>query len=669
MNRVTMLIMGMAIFLASLPPARAVDDQTIRRLIKKAGNAKKHNKAPAILVFERTRTEVVDSGLAHVNIHTVTKILTRKGVARFATVRFDYDPMSSFVKLKKMRIFRKDGKVQDIPASAVYDLPQPQKWIYWGARMKVVDLPRLQVGDAVEFKFYRKGFIIAYLGQGAGAAGDEKYIPPMQGHFYDVVYFTDNLPIMEKRYTLIIPRNKPIRYQVYNGSLSSSLNYNKTHFTYTWWKKGLKALKKEPKMSAYSGWLMDYSDSIPKLVLATVPDWPTKSRWFYKLHEKRKIFMADKAIKKKVKALLKGKKSMADKVRALTHWVANNIRYSGVSMGKGEGYTIHPATMIFNDRSGVCKDKAGMLIAMLRVAGFTAYGALTQAGSRVEQVPADQFNHCVVALKKEDGSYWMLDPTWVPFSKELWSSAEQRQNYVIGSPQGEKLMATPYVPPKNNYIRITAKSKIDRKGNLKSTVMIKADGYADARLRWQFIDRLRQYWRRNAEKIVGNVSSGAVLRRFKLYNLRDQTRSFAIRLEYSVPRYAAADDKVLSFTMPLARHLLKHLKRLSDYLSIEKTKKRKYQTFLKCTWDVAFDETLDVPGGYKLLWKPKTVKMDGKVAAFESRVEMAGSKLRFAERLLVKNRNFGPELYPGFQKAVLAMKKLMRHRVLLKKED
>ena len=83
------------------------------------------------------------------------------------------------------------------------------------------------------------------------------------------------------------------------------------------------------------------------------------------------------------------------KAKALVHWVAQNIRYSGQTMGEGEGFTLHSGEMIFEQRSGVCKDIAGMLIAMMRGAGLDSYAAMTMAGSRIDEVPADQFNHCM----------------------------------------------------------------------------------------------------------------------------------------------------------------------------------------------------------------------------------------------------------------------------------
>ena len=59
-----------------------------------------------------------------------------------------------------------------------------------------------------------------------------------------------------------------------------------------------------------------------------------------------------------------------EKIAVLTHWVADNIRYAGITMGEGEGFTLHNTKMNYTDRCGVCKDIAGTLISFLRMAGF-----------------------------------------------------------------------------------------------------------------------------------------------------------------------------------------------------------------------------------------------------------------------------------------------------------
>ena len=145
------------------------------------------------------------------------------------------------------------------------------------------------------------------------------------------------------------------------------------------------------------------SDVAPKLLISTSPDWYAKSLWFYGVNEDYGSFESTPEIDKKVAEILADAKTEMDSISLLTHWAADEIRYSGISMGPGEGYTLHSGEMNFTDRCGVCKDKAGMLITMLRAAGFESYPAMTMAGSRIDYIPADQFNHSVTIVKLRNG--------------------------------------------------------------------------------------------------------------------------------------------------------------------------------------------------------------------------------------------------------------------------
>jgi len=107
---------------------------------------------------------------------------------------------------------------------------------------------------------------------------------------------------------------------------------------------------------------------------------------------------------------------------------------------------------------------------MMRAADMDSYAAMTMAGSRIEDLPADQFNHCVTALKKADGTGWeMYDPTWVPYSHDIWSKLEAEQHYLIGSPEGEYLDAIPYSPPAESRLGVTHDARLLDDGTLVST--------------------------------------------------------------------------------------------------------------------------------------------------------------------------------------------------------
>lgn len=200
-----------------------------------------------------------------------------------------------------------------------------------------------------------------------------------------------------------------------------------------------------------------------------------------------------------------------EKIAVLTHWVADNIRYSGISMGKGEGFTLHNTKMNYTDRCGVCKDIAGTLISFLRMAGFEAYPAMTMAGSRVESIPADHFNHCVAVVKLSNGTYMPLDPTWVPFCRELWSSAEQQQNYLPGVPEGSDLCITPVSAPENHYVRIKADNRLEADGTLRGTFTLTAEGQSDSNIRRIFTTGFQSEWKSTMERQLLAISPKARL--------------------------------------------------------------------------------------------------------------------------------------------------------------
>ncbi len=622
----------------------------------KAVTAEAYPGADAVVVNEDVHVDVEESGLSHVNKTQLVKVLTEAGAAQFATMRFDYDPASSYAEVKGVTVYRTGGAVEQVPPERVFDLPQPQEMIYWGPRMKVVSVPKLQPGDAVEIKTYSKGFVIAYLAGGdgaaaaAGAASDnDKYIPPMRGHYYDVVLFQGDLPMVKKTYTIVLPKDKPIQAEVFNGELASRTAFDDKTLTYTWWKDNVPAIKREPRM-------VEDSDAVTKLVLATVKDWPEKSRWFYHVNEDVNTFAFNDAIKAKADEITRGLKTDDEKRKALLAWVARQIRYSGISMGKGEGYTLHPGIMDFNDRAGVCKDIAGMLITMFRAAGFThTYPAMTMAGARVEDLPADQFNHCVVATEIAPNQYKLYDPTWCPFSSEVWSSAEKPQNYVIGSPRGEQLMETPPVPASENFVHLASDAVISDTGDLTGTMVITGGAYSETNLRWTVVNSPADMVRGTFEQWLSAISPRAELTSYQTTDPVNVNLPFKITLAYRVPCYAMVYGNTMLLTPPAARNILSN-RRLTDFIGAVAGKGRTYDIFLRAPREFTFEETTHLPKGFRLKEAPKAKSVEGPAADWSAALSARGDALVLKERLAVKEKIIPAAQYANLKDAVDAMK-------------
>ena len=418
--------------------------------------------------------------------------------------------------------------------------------------------------------------------------------------------------------------------------------------------------RREPNM-------VDLYDAAPKLMMSTTPDWKEKSRWFYGVNEDYGSFTAIPEAQKKVDELIRGKKTELEKVAVLTHWVADNIRYAGISMGKGEGFTLHNLKMNYTDRCGVCKDIAGTLIAFLRMAGFEAFPAMTMAGSRVETIPADHFNHCVAVVKLSDGTMMPLDPTWVPFCRELWSSAEQQQNYLPGTPEGTDLCITPISAPENHYVRIQANNVLDDKGTLKGSFTIEAEGQSDSNIRRIFTTGFQSEWKNALERQLLNVSPKARLEGVDYGRSPKDYQRAPIRMtfRYEIPDYALKSDQGVLIFKPFVLNNL--YTQVLSYLRIDTNlEERKYGFKDACSRLVELEETLRIPSGYQLLGGEKLEILDGPGAGFTGYLGQDGNRLQLKTSLRLKKRVYEASDWDSFRKAVNAAKKCGEYIVLKK---
>jgi len=160
----------------------SVAEDPIQDLIKRAGDAKTFPKDNLLVVFDSTISDVQESGLTYVRNHILYKILIATGAKNLNALTFGYDPQSAYVEIQKAAIYRRDGKIINLDLGGVMDYPAPARAIYWGAREIMIETGRLEPGDAVEVVMFKKGFTYALRQD-----DDDKYIPPMRGHFYDIV--------------------------------------------------------------------------------------------------------------------------------------------------------------------------------------------------------------------------------------------------------------------------------------------------------------------------------------------------------------------------------------------------------------------------------------------------------------------------------------------------
>lgn len=609
--------------------------------------------ADFVVVFDATDITVADDGMGSAVNTRVVKILKEGGAKSQCRQIWDFDPATNALTVERVRVHRADGRIDEVDVKTAVTQPAPQWGIFWGSMQTLVGIPALAVGDSIEMTHVKTGFNTAYLADASGAAktGGRSLKPPMPGHWYDKVIWDEGVPIVEKRYVVRISKDKPLQYEIVNGSLTTSVRFDGPTTIYTFSSKNTPPFKWEANM--VSG-----SDVRCKLVLATLGDWHEKARWFHQ--ENEKSFEVDDAIKDKVKEVIADAKDDEDKISLLNHWVAENVRYVGTCRGAHEGYTTHPVIETFHDRGGVCKDKAGLLVAMLREAGFDSHIVMTEAGSRVEQTPADQFNHAVTCIRNKDGSFRLLDPTWLPKSREMWSSAEQLQAVVYGTPEGEAgLQLSPYSPPIDNATDWLVKSTINKDGGLKTDFAVTTLGAPETALRRAMSGLRPQDRAGRLEETLRILSPNTLLGSFEVTDPVDFSQAAHIRMEATAASYTLGAGGRRFFKLPAMTGVLMDLliSDLRDSAGVE-VKDRKHPLRIRSTRRLACRESIDLPADWLPITVPDKVTLDSPAAMMKFDIRTEAGRIEYSCELDLKKHIVPVEEYEGYKKAIDALKKL-----------
>ena len=646
------------VFLAAVIAAISIPvcAQSWRPLEKRASGQAELSSSPAVVLLDSTGVRFKDSGSGSFDIHQVIKIQSKAGALAHRVLKYDYDPLTALAVFEDIKVYKADGSVRNVDLKTVCDYAAPARMIYWGARQIMAEIGALDPGDVIDYRINKKGFTYALLA--AMPDEEDRFIPPMRGNFYDIVPFWVTYPTVRKVYTLDVPRDKDVQYEFYQGECHSSTRVDGDRKFMSFSVSDVMPFKREPNM-------VDLYDVAPKLMLSSTDRWEDKSVWFNNVNEDYGSFEPTPEVEKKVRELLRGVTDEQRKIWILNHWVADYIRYSGISMGEGEGYTLHNAKMNFTDRCGVCKDKASMLVTMLRAAGFEAHPAMTMAGSRIESIPADHFNHCVAVVKLSSGVYEPLDPTWVPFTRENWSSAEQQQNYLPGLPEGSPLLLTPVSAPENHYLRLSIKTVLDKDGNLTGEYTVTAEGQSDVSVRNPFTKSYVANWQKAMENEILAIDPEARMLSVNYGKTPDYYLDAPIKItaKFSIPSYAVKTSDGALLYKPVSGRLYNRAK---TFLRVNTNlPEREYGFKDSCSRLVEAVENVTLPKGM-LLESGCALSSEKDAAGFIGEVVQRGNVLSITSSISLKKRVYEADDYPGFKEAVDNWRKVEESTLVIK---
>ena len=644
MNRTT----GLALALALLTGAAAAAAPPVALL--KTITLDKYPDANAVTVFDSTLVTLRADGRNVTRRHKLVKILTEQGKQQYATTWDEYCLTYSKAEVRMARVISPDGRIANVGKKDIVDVPTPlwegSKFVLPNVRVKSIQFPGLALGSSVEW-----------------VTEDIMYNPVMESQYDAEHYFGGGDPALCVAYAIDAPAAMEFRWLVKGGSVDTSFAVSGRRRRMTWSAHDLPKLVYEP--------MMPYRESLTRLLVCTQPNWQTWSRWYYDLCSTQ--YGIDSALVRAIDSLVAGAPTDDAKVRALYNFVNQRIRYVETSYsGRKAGYQPEKISLTFQKRYGVCRDKAALLVGMLRHVGIDAYITLTNPGSQTDaELPVDQFNHATVAVKRPDSSIYYLDPT-VENSRQYLAASEMNRGVLIATRDGDDLRYTPLIPADSNRLEVRIDDTLRADGSLTGAVVLTPTGQQEFSLRSlaQYLPPFRQ--KQRFETYLRAFGPGARLDTVTMTDARDLDQPLVIKLRFSVPDFAtvlkpkspgASRQSTIRFSLPKAGNGML----TSSSISWASTMPvRRYDVDLRTTLAWHMVHRMALPRGFK------TVLVPDSLAQVHDKFE-ATSATSVKDRLLTNEASFRLKAplvpvteYEDLRSLLAATEELERQHVMLK---
>lgn len=330
------------------------------------------------------------NGHATRTFRSVTQVLTEAGATAVRERVYGYSPGRQKLRINWVRVVRPDGSV--VSASPTHqqesDVPAPVSAnpIYGDARVIRMSLSGVAPGTLVDASYTV-----------------EDTLPALTGDFLQTWRVTPGSRVERSRFIVDAPSDLKLRIQERNLPFQRVEHTANGRTTYTWATRDVAKIMPEPFAADSNGVVQTVTVSSPLT-------WRAIGAWYAGLARDR--YAPSAALREKVASLTAHARTRMDTIRAIHRWVAQDVRYVGIELGRG-GYQPRMPDSVVATGYGDCKDKATLFVTALRAANVTAFPVLlsSNASARRDIPSAGQFNHEIAVVDEPTGVHRYTDLT------------------------------------------------------------------------------------------------------------------------------------------------------------------------------------------------------------------------------------------------------------------
>ena len=607
----------------------------------------------AVVLFSETETTVKDNGETVTRERRVIKVLRPEGRHEaFQGVPFDEETRLNYFKgwsisARGVEYEAKKEDAAEVGAGEGYE-------VYSDAKAKVMRIPGVDVGTVVGIEWEQK-----------------KHPYTFEDHWF----FQSHQPVVRARFILHLPAGWEYRATwLHYTEQAPQIEGN----TYVWGLSDLPRIETEnemPHWRALAGQLIVTYFS-EKIKGRSYSSWSDFGVWYGQLTAGLRD--PSPALQQKVQELAPASLPLLDRIKALARFAQRDVRYAAIEIGIG-GLQPHPASQVFSNRYGDCKDKATVLSSMLAQIGVKSYyvPVHTDRGIYTEKTPPTMgFNHVILAIQVPEASFkgsfpalfehpklghlLIFDPTSSVVPLGQIPSYEQDNYGLLVTDQGGELIHLPLSSPELNKITRTAKLSLLPDGSLQGEVTEVRSGWQAAAGRYAFEHQTIADRRKILERFLGRMMGNFQLDSVDAENLDDIEKDLVIHYKFTADHYAKNAGTLLLVRPRVLGEKL-------GILDMTKPRHYPYEFDAPTLQTDAFE--FNLPDGYKIDELPEAAKATFAFGEYNSRIENAGTLLKYSREYKINAVRVPPEKIGDLGKFFHQINQDERNMAVLKKAN
>jgi tetratricopeptide (TPR) repeat protein/transglutaminase-like putative cysteine protease len=482
-----------------------------------------------ILLEEGTYT-VAESGTLLYKHRLIFRLDSKESIDGWSEVSMEWDPWYQMQAQLHARVLRPDGRFVELDQRTITDAPVKAEdtETYSSEHTRRAPIPGLTVGSIVEEE-----------------ESVEDKTPYFSGGSLYRFSFQTTVPIALTRLIVDVPAGTPYRELIHalpKLAVERSEAGGRRRVVYE--QQG------EPARYDSDIDLATNAPNRPMVEFATGSSWQAVAGGYAAISDPQTVTAEAEGILPK--DLPAGRRERIDAIVARLH---KEVRYTGVEFGAAKLTPQRPAAVI-ERHYGDCKDKANLLVAMLRAAGIPASLALLSTGPGRDvdgSLPGiTQFDHAIVYVPAAaDGEALWIDATAQYYKAGSLPYADQGRMALVIAPGTTALLRTPLPKPEDSGLVETRVFTLSQLGPAHVEEVSATSGDLDAFYREMYGGTDTKKIRADLESYMQRAYAAKTLTKIEHGPAEDLTKPFGLTLEIDgAKRGTTAMDEALVAVFP-----------------------------------------------------------------------------------------------------------------------